>query len=161
MFRSLSYYVVFVCTSCFFFLMIRRPPRSTRTDTLFPYTTLFRSAIRPRRERRVAQNEDPFVPRNRQVRSDAHGTVAFGRHAEPPADGHGPDPRTPDDRGGLDPLAAGDDAGRVDPFDRGLQPDIHTQSCPAPRRHIARVPPESRSAGAARPRSAGCGPKPA
>src|SRR3546814_10936813 len=31
-----------------FFLMIRRPPRSTRTDTLFPYTTLFRSlAILP------------------------------------------------------------------------------------------------------------------
>src|SRR3546814_15743150 len=29
-----------------FFLMIRRPPRSTRTDTLFPYTTLFRSADR-------------------------------------------------------------------------------------------------------------------
>src|SRR3546814_6600428 len=28
----------------FFFLMIRRPPRSTRTNTLFPYTTLFRSA---------------------------------------------------------------------------------------------------------------------
>src|SRR3546814_17134734 len=27
----------------FFFLMTRRPPRSTRTDTLFPYTTLFRS----------------------------------------------------------------------------------------------------------------------
>src|SRR3546814_13454642 len=37
-----------VCASAsyvvFFFLMIRRPPRSTRTDTLFPYTTLFRSA---------------------------------------------------------------------------------------------------------------------
>src|SRR3546814_4659104 len=32
------------CVVCFFFLlMIRRPPRSTRTDTLFPYTTLFRS----------------------------------------------------------------------------------------------------------------------
>src|SRR3546814_13085083 len=30
----------------FFFLMIRRPPRSTRTDTLFPYTTLFRSELR-------------------------------------------------------------------------------------------------------------------
>src|SRR3546814_20457544 len=32
-----------------FFLMIRRPPRSTRTDTLFPYTTLFRSrqALQP------------------------------------------------------------------------------------------------------------------
>src|SRR3546814_1404355 len=34
---------VFTCCLCFFFLMIRRPPRSTRTDTLFPYTTLFRS----------------------------------------------------------------------------------------------------------------------
>src|SRR3546814_4883294 len=31
-----------------FFLRIRRPPRSTRTDTLFPYTTLFRSARRQR-----------------------------------------------------------------------------------------------------------------
>src|SRR3546814_14795429 len=31
----------------FFFLMIRRPPRSTRTDTLFPYTTLFRSRPEP------------------------------------------------------------------------------------------------------------------
>src|SRR3546814_14359319 len=30
--------------SMFFFLMLRRPPRSTRTDTLFPYTTLVRSA---------------------------------------------------------------------------------------------------------------------
>src|SRR3546814_2228546 len=30
----------------FFFVMIRRPPRSTRTDTLFPYTTLFRSRRR-------------------------------------------------------------------------------------------------------------------
>src|SRR6187397_3422575 len=29
----------------FFFLMIRRPPRSTRCTTLFPYTTLFRSAV--------------------------------------------------------------------------------------------------------------------
>src|SRR3546814_14194261 len=29
--------------------MIRRPPRSTRTDTLFPYTTLFRSLLRPPR----------------------------------------------------------------------------------------------------------------
>src|SRR3546814_8522250 len=31
-------------TCVFFFFMIRRPPRSTRTDTLFPYTTLFRSS---------------------------------------------------------------------------------------------------------------------
>src|SRR3546814_15639377 len=34
----------YVCALVYiFFLMIRRPPRSTRTDTLFPYTTLFRS----------------------------------------------------------------------------------------------------------------------
>src|SRR3546814_14140024 len=31
---------------CCFFLLTRRPPRSTRTDTLFPYTTLFRSCRR-------------------------------------------------------------------------------------------------------------------
>src|SRR3546814_10795799 len=36
-------YVFGLYVFCFFFLMIRRPPRSTRTDTLFPYTTLFRS----------------------------------------------------------------------------------------------------------------------
>src|SRR3546814_15154589 len=39
-------YIVLLCAVClFFFLMIRRPPRSTRTDTLFPYTTLFRSLL--------------------------------------------------------------------------------------------------------------------
>src|SRR3546814_17434101 len=50
----------------FFFLMIRRPPRSTRPDTLFPYTTLFRSAIvghaavqdHPSETRRVARRRD-------------------------------------------------------------------------------------------------------
>src|SRR3546814_9142450 len=41
---------IFLC-SFVFFLMIRRPPRSTRTDTLFPYTTLFRS--------------DPLIARSR------------------------------------------------------------------------------------------------
>src|SRR3546814_4536792 len=38
----MSLFTVVVCV-CVVFLMIRRPPRSTRTDTLFPYTTLFRS----------------------------------------------------------------------------------------------------------------------
>src|SRR3546814_20015304 len=42
-----SFYCVCYCASyiplLLFFLMIRLPPRSTRTDTLFPYTTLFRS----------------------------------------------------------------------------------------------------------------------
>src|SRR3546814_13749237 len=51
----------------FFFLMIRRPPRSTRTDTLFPYTTLFRSASSPARTRSGGQRTVPthtaVVPR--------------------------------------------------------------------------------------------------
>src|SRR3546814_11805536 len=38
--------------------MTRRPPRSTRTDTLFPYTTLFRS---PRRDGGIAYGLDNFA----------------------------------------------------------------------------------------------------
>src|SRR3546814_12166477 len=66
----------------FFFLMIRRPPRSTRTDTLFPYTTLFRSITVPApcRARRVPTFDCPnsfvLVPGMRQpdadVRSEEH-----------------------------------------------------------------------------------------
>src|SRR3546814_19593015 len=53
---------------CFFVfvLMIRRPPRSTRTDTLFPYTTLFRS-VAQYRDARLAGDEDETgkrVPRS-------------------------------------------------------------------------------------------------
>src|SRR3546814_7717732 len=40
--------------SLMFVLMIRRPPRSTRTDTLFPYTTLFRSSCAAPSSREVA-----------------------------------------------------------------------------------------------------------
>src|SRR3546814_16866807 len=51
----LVYYItcIFVCCFWFFFLRIRRPPRSTRTDTLFPYTTLFRSRLRRSRRHRL------------------------------------------------------------------------------------------------------------
>src|SRR3546814_12991250 len=38
------FYIILLVMFFFFFVMLRRPPRSTRTDTLFPYTTLFRSA---------------------------------------------------------------------------------------------------------------------
>src|SRR3546814_11744931 len=50
----------------FFFLMIRRPPRSTRTDTLFPYTTLFRSV----------DDKDQVVELF--ARSQADGAQGFG-----------------------------------------------------------------------------------
>src|SRR3546814_7450525 len=48
----------------FFFLMIRRPPRSTRTDTLFPYTTLFRSRRRHRRRHRGPADRAREHPRH-------------------------------------------------------------------------------------------------
>src|SRR3546814_4692879 len=55
-----------LCSAFFFFLMIPRPPRSTRTDTLFPYTTLFRSrsvAIRqPSSPPLVQLRGAPFPP---------------------------------------------------------------------------------------------------
>src|SRR3546814_13951554 len=69
---------------CFFFVMLRRPPRSTRTDTLFPYTTLFRSTgggrrrrrdlgRQPRQEcRRRGETEDPWHPRAGTERSEEH-----------------------------------------------------------------------------------------
>src|SRR3546814_292500 len=43
--------------------MIRRPPISTRTDTLFPYTTLFRSVDRPARHARFGHQVDPLGAR--------------------------------------------------------------------------------------------------
>src|SRR3546814_358587 len=70
---ALLYYLSYVYLVLFFFLMIRRPPRSTRTDTLFPYTTLFRSiqaaqariAIVARMQRaqnvRLAERQEPIA----------------------------------------------------------------------------------------------------
>src|SRR3546814_2059097 len=47
----ITLYDILIIVSFVFFLMIRRPPRSTRTDTLFPYTTLFRSVrLKPKRQ---------------------------------------------------------------------------------------------------------------
>src|SRR3546814_10205712 len=49
--------------------MIRRPPRSTRTDTLFPYTTLFRSGYRRQgRPRCRARRESPKARHARRLR---------------------------------------------------------------------------------------------
>src|SRR3546814_1762242 len=63
----------------FFFLMIRRPPRSTRTDTLFPYTTLFRSRAADRRERPGRRASDPGETRRArriaEQRATASGTA--------------------------------------------------------------------------------------
>src|SRR3546814_12603324 len=54
--------LLFLLLLFFFFLMIRRPPRSTRTDTLFPSTTLFRSASSPGLLRALAQDNPAGSP---------------------------------------------------------------------------------------------------
>src|SRR3546814_19862944 len=63
----LSLYDVLSALLCVLFLMLRLPPRSTRTDTLFPYTTLFRSlrSLDPQRRR-------PGRRQRRAERSVAH-----------------------------------------------------------------------------------------
>src|SRR3546814_5689075 len=70
-----------------FFLMIRRPPRSTRTDTLFPYTTLFRSGILPTiRDRTLQIAETKTAPKRRSVRyRHVHG-LAHARRVSPVGD---------------------------------------------------------------------------
>src|SRR3546814_15457680 len=59
--------LVYCSHACFFCLMIRLPPRHTRTDTLFPYTTLFRSQMadgglvaQPRRSEEELFDQDAF-----------------------------------------------------------------------------------------------------
>src|SRR3546814_2346958 len=54
--------------------MIRRPPRSTRTDTLFPYTTLFRSIF-------IIRLTSLLTKRERELWSNGGGLPAFGNHA--------------------------------------------------------------------------------
>src|SRR3546814_6228029 len=61
-------YLLFVI----FFLMIRRPPRSTRTDTLFPYTTLFRSRV----FENLIENAISFSPANGLI------TISAATHRE-------------------------------------------------------------------------------
>src|SRR3546814_6632167 len=76
-----------------FFLMIRRPPRSTRTDTLFPYTTLFRSALHAPGVREGPQDVEGGGDAEVAARRPgvAHGRVVAGGEAEPDARlGHAP-----------------------------------------------------------------------
>src|SRR3546814_7902216 len=61
---------------CFFCLMLRRPPRATRTDTLFPYTTLFRSrSVGDRDDRIVAGCADRQFPREPRRYADSRRSV--------------------------------------------------------------------------------------
>src|SRR3546814_17702549 len=72
---------------CFFFLMIRRPPRSTRTDTLFPYPTLFRSINEPFFNGHFPQH--PIMPGVLiiEAMAQAAGLLGFKMMGVKPADG--------------------------------------------------------------------------
>src|SRR3546814_13788249 len=73
---------------CVFFLMIRRPPRSTRTDTLFPYTTLFRSRLCLAGADRCVPAEDGPGPSSLAAICELHRRPAARRPR--PVDGHEP-----------------------------------------------------------------------
>src|SRR3546814_13801135 len=82
--RSCGFFVVDICW--IFFLMIRRPPRSTRTDTLFPYTTLFRSAAGARRPddlRRGRPRAAPRIDLHRRASRRGESDHAFGARQAP------------------------------------------------------------------------------
>src|SRR3546814_15905453 len=70
--------------------MILRPPRSTRTDTRFPYTTLFRSRphrlVRRRFDRRAARPADGDHPRRTHLHARLLHTNALPRHLDAPFD---------------------------------------------------------------------------
>src|SRR3546814_1140788 len=61
--------------------MIRRPPRSTRTDTLFPYTTLFRSHLRARQRHAPAHpRDDRPADRVRPAEAGSHDDLRSEEH---------------------------------------------------------------------------------
>src|SRR3546814_2789627 len=93
----INLWIVFLMISLvlilFFFLMIRRPPRSTRTDTLFPYTTLFRSdqdgIAEGRDEGDLAHPhrlDGEQVAEDEEARRDGQQAEAAGGHRLPVAD---------------------------------------------------------------------------
>src|SRR3546814_11795161 len=119
--------------------MILRPPRSTRTDTLFPYTTLFRSAglggaavLRPRRWRLPAalRRADP---RRRRLRRTRDGTRRGRRDALPARRRHVPELLGGRDRRQLGrrsrtPAPAG--AGPRRPWPTALRAVVHARTPP-------------------------------
>src|SRR3546814_19622471 len=96
--------MLLTCFLVFFVLRIRRPPRSTRTDTLFPYTTLFRSSrtetgaarLVEDRPRRAVGRSDPILDRREKfVRARPGERRQLAREREPAAP-VGPEPQVPD-----------------------------------------------------------------
>src|SRR3546814_10338285 len=103
-----------------FFLRIRRPPRSTRTDTLFPYTTLFRSCAAP--QAHVLDREAQWD----RARADlAEHAISIGEEAQAVVRGLGHDrerdrlPAEHETGTRIDPRGF---TGRRDPGSRAVEP---------------------------------------
>src|SRR3546814_17287818 len=79
--KSYVFSLVYFITLVFFFLMIRQPPRSTRTDTLFPYTTLCRSVDVQKIDRRCADMSPGFCIQREAAVAGAQGKshIAAGK----------------------------------------------------------------------------------
>src|SRR3546814_4580072 len=108
--------------------MIRRPPRSTRTDTLFPYTTLFRSAA----DRSRTAREGGGIAGSRHLPARA----GAGKRRDPPGRLARLDVAQRTAAGGGESGAGAD---RTDADTRALRPDVRRDRhpadtpCPAPR----------------------------
>src|SRR3546814_69438 len=102
-------YVFLLRCTLLFLLVIRRPPRSTRTDTLFPYTTLFRSCLPSRVEARPSRprsrccrcwwtRQAPPAPTTpaRSAPSEAPPDASFPSRRDRPRSGRPPPPPIPD-----------------------------------------------------------------
>src|SRR3546814_14915271 len=140
--------------------MIRRPPRSTRTDTLFPYTTLFRSAVGGRRDRRVRRRAAADVPwhagagepgERGGARAGAAGPRA-GDRRDPRTLPPSPDPARPPGlqrrghrRPPVDPRGA-----RTDPAVPGTPADPHRDPARRGAAPLRRLPPSHRALRTAR-----------
>src|SRR3546814_5938340 len=69
--------------------MIRRPPRSTRTDTLFPYTTLFRSSVGLGRHQRADDPRPPDTARKDHIGAARRPVLRHCRADPQRLSGHG------------------------------------------------------------------------
>src|SRR3546814_8773271 len=106
--------------------MIRRPPRSTRTDTLFPYTTLFRSPRR--RPDRPADVSDPGLQRPAGLAAARRGLAELPPHRRRPgAAGHLPG----DAQGGLRGASRGLQTVRESAATVAARSEEHTSELPS------------------------------
>src|SRR3546814_784730 len=125
-------------TKYLFFLMIRQPPRSTRTDTLFPYTTLFRSGAGiapsgpPRRARLLPDLRVRGVGAGRAAGDNGRSLAPPERHMADLKEARVPDIGSYDDVPVIEVLVSVGDAVEKDQGLVTLESDKATMEVPSP-----------------------------